>query len=838
MQKNWWDAFPDGEDQQAGIVTKPADPTMPYKVPTAEADLTGKGISNTRGRIGIEGDTLSNEEKRLKLERDRFKAATGGDATVDERTAAFLATRLVGAADRISGATRANPAAARPNVLNNKFLSAIDKDLANSNQDPHRQAVEAAQLDLVDAALTLGTGAAYTPEQLEGYRKSYFPALGDDDYTVKSKQSALRTMIAAARLKAGSQAGAIDKALAGLGLDTDPLQVQGQPNSGDQITSTDKPYWDPSADSQGNVDIAKDQYERVNDPALAGVAAKMNAMFQAGAKRGDFIALLKQTGIPPKEVMQSIDRILIWQQKNKGYRGGYDTQDVEKTLARAGARSAFAGNTADSTLGASALGTANILSGGYLDEAAPGNTELNNIGKHMIAERHPDATFAGNVLGGVAIGLGGAAAGARLGIPAIGGGMFSPSAIGTDAVAGGIYGSGENNDNRLQGAAQGAAWGIGGGMVGRGLINGAAAGISPSGGNLAPLYEAGVNPTLGQRMGGIANRAEQAFGSIPVLGGIQRAGRNAAVREMQTGAFNQALGEIGEQLPKGVTSGTGAHHYMQHAFDKAYDTARSGLQFKPDQGFATDFGNIINEVGLLGKDSQNAFQALASKVGIKLRGRGGILNGDDYKIAVSEIDKKARAIRKNPNGDGELADALESFSAALDNGARRNSHPDAVALLDKADRGYAKAVIIEDAARRRGGDVGEFNGNQLDAAVQNISGGRRSRQYLAGKANMQDYATAAKQLGDTLPDSGSPERLMTGGAIAGGVGAAAKMVNPLAAAPYAIDTIASLPGVRQALGRTMAPRGGPAQRQVAEIMRRNAYLGSLFGVPLAITGSQ
>ena len=69
-----------------------------------------------------------------------------------------------------------------------------------------RQQVEAAQLDILDAALTLGTGAAYTREQLEGYRKSYFPQIGDKKSTIADKEARLKNIINAAEIKAGNAA--------------------------------------------------------------------------------------------------------------------------------------------------------------------------------------------------------------------------------------------------------------------------------------------------------------------------------------------------------------------------------------------------------------------------------------------------------------------------------------------------------------------------------------------------------------------------------------------------------------------------------------------------------
>jgi hypothetical protein len=125
-----------------------------------------------------------------------------GGATEAERKAATLLQRLQFSQSQLTQALTDNPNAAKPNV----FASAVSKlstPLANTLTPETRQRVEAAQLDMLDAALTLGTGAAYTNEQLEGYRKSYFPQIGDGPQQVKDKQARLENIISAAKIAAG-----------------------------------------------------------------------------------------------------------------------------------------------------------------------------------------------------------------------------------------------------------------------------------------------------------------------------------------------------------------------------------------------------------------------------------------------------------------------------------------------------------------------------------------------------------------------------------------------------------------------------------------------------------
>lgn len=128
--------------------------------------------------------------------------------TEGERKAGTLLQRLEFSQQQLADAVTEAPGAAKPE-LDAEFLRKIGGDTtANLATSGNRQRVEAAQLDLLDAALTLGTGAAYTKEQLKGYARSYFPQIGDDEKTVKDKQDRLQNVIEAARIAAGRAASA------------------------------------------------------------------------------------------------------------------------------------------------------------------------------------------------------------------------------------------------------------------------------------------------------------------------------------------------------------------------------------------------------------------------------------------------------------------------------------------------------------------------------------------------------------------------------------------------------------------------------------------------------
>ncbi len=127
-----------------------------------------------------------------------------------ERTAAFLGTRL---ADAL-GTLKTISAEDQTPGLAEKGLQAMGADTAaNYVRGENRQKANAAQRDALDAALTLATGAAYTKEQIDAMRESYFPQIGDTDAVKTDKSKRLEMLIDAAKVKAGRAADQIDKVI-------------------------------------------------------------------------------------------------------------------------------------------------------------------------------------------------------------------------------------------------------------------------------------------------------------------------------------------------------------------------------------------------------------------------------------------------------------------------------------------------------------------------------------------------------------------------------------------------------------------------------------------------
>lgn len=200
-----WEKY--GQPQQAAPQSPPPfiagtpDPIRQAAEGRAQED---QAMDRERLRLAQEGNT-----------REAVKAAEGSEA---ERTAGFLTKRIVDSTRGLAAAAKDTPSALGPTIGVEllRSLPVVGSVAANYAADPARQQVRAHQIDILDAALTLGTGAAYTKEQLAGYQEAYFPQLGDDESTIQTKSAKLRSLLEAARVKAGRAAPDIDVALSAL----------------------------------------------------------------------------------------------------------------------------------------------------------------------------------------------------------------------------------------------------------------------------------------------------------------------------------------------------------------------------------------------------------------------------------------------------------------------------------------------------------------------------------------------------------------------------------------------------------------------------------------------
>jgi hypothetical protein len=294
-----------------------------------------------------------------------------------------------------------------------------------------------------------------------------------------------------------------------------------------------------------------DKTRNVFDPVSA---AGLSALIRRGRPYEEAAAYARSNGFAPPSA-DAYAKALAFQKTHPNAAPNVEASRSVPTTAW----QRFAGSPG----GAFGAGMADAATLGFDDEAAGGINKLIggdytqgrdafNANKNVLAETHPGASLAGNVAGGVLTSYVGGPVVSRLpGIAQVGSklGKFSPLA--GDAAYGGVYGVGENNDNRVEGGLAGMLAGIGGGVAGRAGTRGLANIVAPPAGKFGPAYAQSVFPTVGQRfgqsgfVGKALNTAEQAMQSMPGLGSLVTRARDIPRDAAQLGAFNEALGEIG-----------------------------------------------------------------------------------------------------------------------------------------------------------------------------------------------------------------------------------------------------------------------------------------------------
>jgi hypothetical protein len=124
--------------------------------------------------------------------------------TEGERKAGFMSNILDRNILQMQTALGIDPTAVKPNVPSSIVAALTGPSLLSRSMTPaQRQIVEDSQLDVLDAALTLRTGAAYTPVQLNAMRDTYFPVLGDKKQAIDAKKQRLETLLEGAYIAAG-----------------------------------------------------------------------------------------------------------------------------------------------------------------------------------------------------------------------------------------------------------------------------------------------------------------------------------------------------------------------------------------------------------------------------------------------------------------------------------------------------------------------------------------------------------------------------------------------------------------------------------------------------------
>ncbi len=125
-----------------------------------------------------------------------------------------LLTRIAGGANDIKNTLAINPEAQKAGILETLSRDVLGEGVITRNlSGEDRRIVTDAQGNMLDALLTMGTGAAYNEEQKVANRISYFPQYGDSEREIAIKNQRMNQAIEAARIQAGPLAADFEKSI-------------------------------------------------------------------------------------------------------------------------------------------------------------------------------------------------------------------------------------------------------------------------------------------------------------------------------------------------------------------------------------------------------------------------------------------------------------------------------------------------------------------------------------------------------------------------------------------------------------------------------------------------
>lgn len=282
--------------------------------------------------------------------------------------------------------------------------------------------------------------------------------------------------------------------------------------------------------------------------------------------------------------------------------------------------------------------------------------------------------------------------------------------------------------------------------------------------DLKLLRDGGVKPTIGQTLGGTANKLEEKATSLPFVGDAIAAKRRSAVEQFNNMAINRATKPIGVRVEG---SGTQAVKQAADAVSDAYTTAKNQLgAFQLDKQANTDLSRLrmLASTGMEGKE-----RATFNRFFTDYISGNKAFTAEKFKELDSVLGKRIEQFSKGDAYQQNVADAFKEMQRILLDAAKR-ANPNAAKALSAADEAYANLVRIEGASVAGKAADGIFTPGQLMTAVRGADKSARDRATAQGRALMQDLAGAGQRvLGNTVPDSGTAGRLLGAGGLGYGV---------------------------------------------------------------------
>lgn len=586
----------------------------------------------------------------------------------------------------------------------------------------------------------------------------------------------------------------------------------------------------PSAVGSATTEIDPTGGSIGRNPALAGVNDEVRVLIGQGRPVDEIRNYLRSKGVDDSQT-QGLESAVQFIRDNPSERGKPYRGEVTVDLQRTADPNSF-GALSASPVGSYFSGALNGLSAGFSDELAGGAASLAggdytqardayNANKGLLAQANPISNIAGNITGGIGAVAAPELALSRLGIAPAGVSTFSPRLLAEDALYGGAYGAGENNQDRLGGGVTGAVEGALGGVAGRGLLRGlgtAFRGRSGPGADSARyLREQGVPLTPGQAAGGRLKTREDRLSGFQGIGDTIAEQRRRGLQGFNEAAFRQNFENVGGIAP---VSGEAGVEAAGDATSRAYDAALGGRTFDAnDPQFISELGSALSDARSLPAIGDQAAYSIERSIQPFISDTG-VMSGRGMQQASQELTRRGSAFGRSADAVGpDAANTLSDALSAIENLVQRQD-PGALEAYKAANQAYRGSKVLEDAVGAgRNAGLGLFTPSQLTNAAYANARKYGGRQSTTDRPFFELSRAGQEVLPSTIPDSGTAGRAS---------GAIRDTIRNVVNAP-----LYSEPG-RAAAELFFLGQRPEAVQQIGDILYNRARIGGMFGNPAAL----
>lgn len=335
------------------------------------------------------------------------------------------------------------------------------------------------------------------------------------------------------------------------------------------------------------------------------------------------------------------------------------------------------------------------------------------------------------------------------------------------------------------------------------------------------LMNKGVTPTVGQILGGTANKMEERLASYPFVGDMIASGRRRSIEDFNRAALADAVAPIGKTISGKV--GREGIEEVEKTIGAEYDKLLPNLTFQADHQLVSDVANLRQMASFLpDKEFAQFEKVLQQKIGTKL-GPNGTMDGETFKTVESELSRLAKDYKKDSSADANhLGDAIYELLGSMRESLERNN-PMYAEPLANANTAWARFKRIQKAATSIGGEPGVFSADQFQTAVRAMDASKDKGAFARGNALMQGLSDDAKSvLGSKVPDSGTPQRMAAMLLTAGGGG----WIEPSTLLASGALTLPYTKLGQKALAAALTKRP-PGSDFVADLFRRGTLPASM-----------